>query len=205
MKGLTLRGAIPEGAGPPACMPRLPRQEVADGIFHVYARGNDRRDLFLDELDRTRYLRLLQRAVQHCRWRLLSYCLMPNHVHLLVETPEANLGKGMQQVHAPYAQAFNRKHGRCGHVFQGRYGAVRVTDDPQLITVVRYIARNPVTAGLADEPARWLWSSHRAIAGLTARPDWLATPRLLELLSGWTLDPLEAYATLTCRAGSDPS
>ena len=186
-------------------MPRLPRQEVAGGVFHVYARGNDRRDLFLDALDHERYLRLLGRATLHCRWHLLAYCLMPNHVHLLVETPETNLAKGMQQIHAPYAQAFNKKHGRCGHVFQGRYGATAVADDPQLITVVRYIARNPVSAGLAAHPAAWPWSSHRAIAGATAHPDWLAAPRLLELLSGWTPDPLEAYATLTSTEGSDPS
>ena len=186
-------------------MPRLPRQEVAGGVFHVYARGNDRRDLFLDQLDHERYLRLLARSVHHCRWGLLSYCLMSNHLHLLVETPETNLGKGMQQIHSPYAQAFNKRHGRCGHVFQGRYGAVSVTDDPQLITVVRYIARNPVSGGLAAHPDEWLWSSHRAVKDATVRPDWLAAPRLLELLSGWTADPLEAYAMLTSSEGSDPS
>ena len=178
-------------------MPRLPRQEVADGVFHVYARGNDRRDIFLDAMDRGRYLHLLEGAVRECRWHLLSYCLMPNHVHLLVETPEPNLAKGMQRMHSPYAQAFNKRHGRCGHVFQGRYGAVSVADDAQLITVVRYIARNPVTAGLAGDPADWPWSSHRAVTDSTVRPDWVAASRLLELLSAGTSDPLEAYATIT--------
>ena len=200
-----MKGANDAARRPLSYMPRLPREEVAGGIFHVYARGNDRRDLFLDPLDHTRYLRLLERAVRHCRWHMLSYCLMPNHVHLLVETPEANLGQGMHHAHGPYAQLFNKKHGRCGHVFQSRYGAVRVKDDPQLITVVRYVARNPVTAGLVEHPAEWSWSSHRATVDASCRPDWLATPRLLELLSGWTPDPLEAYETLTSTEGTGTS
>ena len=186
-------------------MPRLPREEVAGGIFHVYARGNDRRDLFLDPLDHTRYLRLLERAVRQCRWQLLSYCLMPNHVHLLVETPEPTLGRGMHHVHGPYAQAFNKRHGRFGHVFQSRYGAVRIADDPQLITVVRYIARNPAAADLVTDPAEWKWSSHRATVDEGSRPDWLATSRLLALLSGWTPDPLDAYLTLTSAEGTGTS
>ncbi len=164
-------------------MPRKPRQEVAGGVFHVYARGNDRNDVFLDATDRRKYLSLLARAVGRHRWLLLGYCLMPNHVHLLVETPERNLARGMHRLHSPYAQVFNRRHGRVGHVFQGRYGAVQVTTEAYFSTVVRYIAVNPVSAGLVELPCDWPWSSHRAVAGREDAPPWLAVSRLRQLLA----------------------
>ena len=100
-------------------MPRKPREEVVDGIFHVYARGNDKRLIYWDEVDRQIYLQALGAVVERCRWRLLAFCLMDNHVHLLVETPDANLGTGMQRLHSDYAQQFNQRHGRSGHVFRG--------------------------------------------------------------------------------------
>ena len=177
-------------------MPRHPREEVAGGLFHVYARGNDRRDIFVGIDDYRRYLVFLVRAVRRQRWNLLAFCLMPNHVHLLVETPEPNLARGMQRAHSGYAQDFNQRHGRSGHLFQGRYGAVRITTDPQLVAVARYIARNPVEAALAGAPGDWPWSSHRVAAGSDPAPSWLANDRLMELLSGWTRDPSGAYALL---------
>src|ERR687896_722074 len=108
-------------------MPRRPRQEVAGGINHVFARGNNRGHVFIDDTDRRAYLTTLGRVTRWKRWRCLAYCLMPNHVHLLLETPQANLGAGMQYLHGSYANEFNERHGRFGHVFQGRYGSVLVT------------------------------------------------------------------------------
>jgi REP element-mobilizing transposase RayT len=183
-------------------MARKPRQEVAGGIFHVYARGNDRAELFLDDKDRRKYLAVLGRAVRRQDWQLLGYCLMPNHVHLLVETPRPTLGIGMHQLHSPYALAFNRRHGRVGHVFQGRYGAVLVEQEAYFTTVVRYIAVNPAAAGLVEVPADWPWSSHRAIAGFEDPPPWLGMRRLLELLSTWSLDPQHSYRELTRPKGA---
>jgi REP element-mobilizing transposase RayT len=139
-------------------MPRKPRQECEGGVFHVYARGNARSAIFVDDADRLAYLRLLGRAVKHWRWVLHAFCLMPNHVHLLLETPQANLGRGMQQLHGMYARDFNDRHGRPGHLFQGRYGAVLIRDDHQLEVVKAYIRLNPVTAGLCDAPDDWPWS-----------------------------------------------
>jgi len=176
-------------------MARKLRQEVTDGVFHVYARGNNRDVLFLDSTDRRKYLSLLGRAVRCQGWELLGYCLMPNHVHLLVETPQPNLAAGIQRVHSPYAQIFNRRHGRVGHVFQGRYGAVRVDTNAYFATVARYVAMNPVTAGLVHLPCDWPWSSHRAAAGQEDAPPWLAVGRLHELLDGD--DKRLAYAALT--------
>ena len=160
-------------------VPRKPREELAGAIHHVYARGNAKQLIYRDDTDRTRYLLLLGHVVLRQRWRCLAYCLMDNHVHLLIETPEPNLGRGMQRLHGLYAQAFNRRYSRTGHVFQGRFGAVRIRSDAQLLVAARYIARNPVDGGLCVEPADWPWGSHAA-AATQHGPAWLDTPRLLD-------------------------
>jgi putative transposase len=144
-------------------MPRRPREEFPGAIHHVYARGNDRREIFVDDDDRHAYIHLLRRAIRTQAWHCLGYCLMDNHVHLLIETPKPNLGRGMQRLHSRYAELLNGRQQRVGHVFQGRYGAVRVEHDEQLWAVVAYIARNPVTAGLCAHPREWPWSSHAAM------------------------------------------
>ena len=106
---------------------------------------------------------MLAQAVRRQRWSCLAYCLMHNHIHLLVETPQPNLGAGMQRLHGLYAQTFNKRHKRCGHLFQGRYGGDRVRTDEQLLTAARYIALNPVEAGLCERPDEWPWSSHAGV------------------------------------------
>src|SRR5262249_26297523 len=141
-------------------MAQQPRHEAAGAIHHVYARGNRRQEIFVDDDDRRTYLAMLGSATRRCRWRCLAFCLMTNHVHLLIETAEPNLGRGMQMVHAPYAQTFNRRHRRVGHLFQGRYGAERIRSDAQVVTTLRYIALNPVTAGACADARDWRWSSH---------------------------------------------
>ena len=146
-------------------------------MHHAYARGNDKIDIYRDDHDRGLYLALLGRVVLRQRWRCLAYCLMHNHVHLLIETREANLAAGMQLLHGMYAQCFNRRHSRAGHLFQGRYGGVRMASDAQLILAARYIALNPVEAGLRADPAAWPWSSHAAALEATG-PPWLDLPRL---------------------------
>jgi putative transposase len=164
-------------------MARKPREEDEGAIHHVFARGNRSATIFVDDGDRHRYLRLLARTVRRQRWDCLSYCLMSNHLHLLIGTPIPNLGVGMQRLHGDYALAFNKRHGYVGHVFQGRYGAVRVKTDEQLVTVVRYIAANPATAALRPRAEDWEWSSAAALGGGPA-PSWLAVDRLLSLVSG---------------------
>jgi REP element-mobilizing transposase RayT len=140
-------------------MARRHRQELEGGVFHVYARGNAKGAIFRDDSDRRAYLGLLARAVRHCGWVLHAYCLMENHIHLLVETPHPNLGKGMQFLHGTYARDFNDRHGRSGHLFQGRYGSVLMKDDNQFQIVKGYIELNPVTAGLCDAAEDWPWSA----------------------------------------------
>jgi putative transposase len=147
-------------------MPRPIRPKLAGGIHHVTSRGNDRQSVFRDDADRTRYMGGLRDVVNRYGWRCLTYCLLDNHVHLLVMTPEPTLGVGMQRLNGRYAQRFNARHGRSGHVWQGRYHSELVRRDAHLLEAVRYIALNPVRAGLCETPEAWRWSGHRALAGL---------------------------------------
>jgi putative transposase len=194
--GLTPPGGGKHVGGTKTGMPRRLREEQAGGVFHVYARGVDKCNIYRNDEDRRAYLRLLGRVVERQRWRCLSYCLMPNHIHLLLSTPEPNLGNGIQLIHGRYAQSFNTRYERVGHLFQGRYGAVPVTGDAQLWTTVAYIAANPVTAGLTPDPRKWLWGSHRALSGLDDPPPWLAVRELMELLSAQGRDGAGRYREL---------
>jgi putative transposase len=182
-------------------VPRKPRAEVEAGLFHVFARGNDKRVIYRDDRDRRTYLQLLQSTVTHFRWRLLAYCLMDNHVHLLLETREANLGDGMRRLHGSYAQRFHARHGSSGHLFQGRYGSVRITTDEQLWTVAVYIAMNPVEAGLCLRADDWAWSSHSMVLSGSA-PDWIDVPHLLEHFAAAGGDGRGRYADMFLKGQS---
>jgi REP element-mobilizing transposase RayT len=174
-------------------MPRPPRPELAGGIHHVYSRGAVRQPIFIDDLDRQRYLSLLARVVARLEWRCLSYCLMGNHMHLLIETPHPNLGRGVQLLHGNYGWTFNRRHAGSGHVFGARFGSELITTDAQLWVTVSYIVHNPVKAGLSPTPEAWPWSSHTAV--LSRRwPRWLAVARLLAHFGQVGGDPLQRYA-----------
>jgi REP element-mobilizing transposase RayT len=174
-------------------MARQLRQDVEAGVHHVYARGNGRQAIFLGDADREFYLRLLGATVMRLRWSCLAYCLMTNHVHLLIETREPNLSGGMQRVHGQYAAAFNRRHKSCGHLFQGRFGSTRIEDDRQLATTLAYLAHNPEEAGLGTA---WPWSSHYAM--LTDRaPRWLDVEAVHGYLRAAGGDPRLRYRELT--------
>lgn len=143
-------------------MPRLARNEIAAGIWHVYARGVERRSIFVDDDDRRRYLQLLALVVSTFGWRCLGYCLMPNHVHLLIETREPNLGKGMHSLHGRYARHFNDRHARVGHLFQSRFGSKEIAGPLEVVSVLSYIAANPVHADLCARAEDYRWSSDPA-------------------------------------------
>ena len=153
--------------------------------------------LFRDDGDYTAYLALLARAVGWMGWRCLSYCLMPNHVHLLLETPEPNLGAGMCRLHGDFAQAYNRRHGRRKYVFESRYGSRRIKDDAQLLTLLAYIARNPIEKSLCERPEDWPWSSHGDVIA-DRSPWWVADQRLMAYLEGISGggSPRQRYAEL---------
>ena len=164
-------------------MTRPLRIEVPDGIYHVTSRGNSGQPVFRDHVDRRMFLRTLARAIDRYGWRCLSYCLLGTHYHLLLQTPRPNLSIGMRHVNGVYAQRFNQRHERHGHVFQGRYKSVLVERDEHLLWLFRYIARNPVEAGLCSSAADWPWGSHPALLGI-APPDRLVDEDALALFGG---------------------
>jgi REP element-mobilizing transposase RayT len=125
------------------------------------------------------FLGVLAEVINRFKWRCHAYCLMGNHYQLLIETPEPNLSKGMRQLNGVYTQRFNRRHGRVGHVFQGRYKAIVVERDSYLKEVARYVVLNPVRAKRVQHPGDWPWSSYAMTAGKAASPVWLSTDWLL--------------------------
>ncbi|MDQ6996555.1 MAG: transposase, partial [Mariprofundus sp.] len=141
--------------------------------------GNARADIYLSDDDRAMFLDVLEHVVDRFGWLCHAYCLMTNHFHLMIETPQANLSRGMRQLNGVYTQRFNRSHGRVGHVFQGRFKSIVVDKDAYLLELSRYIVRNPVAAGMVDHAGDWPWSSYLATAGEVHVPDYLDTAWLL--------------------------
>ena len=152
---------------------------MPDAVHHVYARGNRRQAIFADDEDRFAYLRLLGRSVEERRWSCLAYCLMTNHLHLLVRTTWPNLGLGVGALLGRYARAFNLRHGVRSHLFHRPFGSKRAQDDATAMYFATYIALNPVRAGITARPERYAWSSHAAAAGLADAPPWLDRKGLL--------------------------
>jgi putative transposase len=165
-------------------MGEKPRPLVAGGIYHVTSRGNARQTICLDELDYLEVLRLVATVVGRFGFLCHSFCVLPNHYHLLIETPEPNLHKGMLLLNRTYARRFNRRYSRVGHVFQGPYGAELLQSDPHLLEVCRYIALNPVRAGLCDDPAEWRWSSYAGLAELAEEHSFVTRDLVHRLLGG---------------------
>jgi len=164
-------------------MARPIRIEYEGGVYHVTSRGNARQDIFADSNDYRTFFMVLADVVERYRWIVHAYCLMDNHYHLLVETPQANLSHGMRQLNGVYTQKYNRSHNLVGHLFQGRYKAFIVEKDVYLLELSRYIALNPVRAGLASSPEEWPWSSYGSTAGMKPRESFLHTDWLLSLFS----------------------
>lgn len=184
-------------------MPRPPRLEFSGAVYHVIARGNEQRDVFRDDSDRELYLRRLARYQVRFRFRLYAYCLMTNHVHLALETGAVPLSRIVLALHGSYAQAFNLRHGRVGHLFQGGHKAYLVQKTTYLQALVRYIHENPVRAGLVHHAADYRWSSDRFYRGKTA-PDWLDPPGLLQLLGADPARAARRYRSLMESRLTDP-
>jgi REP element-mobilizing transposase RayT len=176
-------------------MTRRLRQEFEAGVHHVYARGNNRQAIYRSDADRHIYLRLLERTIARHRWSCLAYCLMTNHLHLLIETREPNLSTGMQRMQGRYASDFNRRYRRSGTLYEGRYHSVPVLDDRQLVATLAYIAANPEAAGICAAED-WPWSSHAAMLNGTA-PAWLDVEAVHAYLEAAGGDPVLEYRRLT--------
>jgi putative transposase len=142
------------------------RRQYAHGIYHVAAHGSDDRVLFRDDADRRAFLKHLATTFALLDLRIVSYCLMTNHHHLLVVTPDARIADGLHDLHGGYARIHNRRHGRRAHLFRAHPLARRIEDDDDLKSTDRYIARNPCEAGIVLDPFDWPWSSASAHAAL---------------------------------------
>jgi REP element-mobilizing transposase RayT len=156
-------------------MTRPLRIEFPGALYHLTARGNAQQSIFRDDRDRHSFLQILGKTLSDCKGLCHAYCLMSNHYHLLMETPDANLSRIMKQINGIYTQRFNRRHQRVGHVFQGRFKSIIVDKDAYLLELCRYIVLNPVRAGMVDDPGRYRWSSFKATAGMIKPPDFLST------------------------------
>jgi putative transposase len=162
-------------------MSRPLRIEFAGALYHVQARGNAGRPIFLDDSDRHRFLEVLEAVASRYHLVCYAYCLMNETYDLLVETPEANISRAMRQLNGVYGLYFRRRHGRKGHVFRGRFRARLLEKEPYLPEVSRQVALRPVRSGLVAHPSDWPWSSYRAAVGEAPAPGFLAC--------GWFGDP----------------
>jgi REP element-mobilizing transposase RayT len=160
-------------------MARPLRIEYPGAVYHVTSRGNEKKPVFKDDSDRLNFLNTLQHVNKRYNWICHAYCLMTNHYHILIETPDGNLALGMRQMNGVYTQLFNKRHGRTGHLFQGRYKAILIQKDSHLLEVCRYVVLNPVRAKMVEKPDDWKWSSYLATAGRVTSHSSLTTDWVL--------------------------
>jgi putative transposase len=163
-------------------MPRPPRLEFANAVYHVTSRGVRRSAIFRDDNDRASLLAISALAFDEGNAQAFAYCLMGNHYHFVLQTRQANLSALMHRINSVYSAAFNRRHGLGGTVFEARFKAIHVDRDRHLLEACRYVDLNPVRAGLIASAADWAWSSHAAHTGRRPSPRWLATAELHGLL-----------------------
>jgi REP element-mobilizing transposase RayT len=186
-------------------MARPLRLEFTGALYHVTARGDRQEDIYEDDNDRKAFLSVLESVCENYNWICHAYCLMGNHYHLLIETPDANLSRGMRQLNGVYTQTFNRAHRRVGHVFQGRYKAILVEKDSYLLELSRYIVLNPVRAGMVASPKDWPWSSYRATAGQVKGPEYLNVEWLLATFAKTKLAAIKQYKEFVAEGKSQSS
>lgn len=160
-------------------MARPLRIEYPGAVYHITSRGNARQDIFLDDGDRAVFLEVFAQAGDRFNWLCHAYCLMGNHFHLLVETVDPTLARGMRHLNGVYTQAFNRRRARSGHLLQGRYKAILVEKDSHLLELARYVVLNPVRAQMVRSCKDWRWSSYRATAGQEPPAPFLTTEWVL--------------------------
>ena len=175
-------------------MTRPVRIQFENALYHITSRGDRREAIYEDDTDRLAFLKILGDVIGTYNWICHAYCLMSNHYHLVIETPDANLSKGMRQLNGVYTQVSNRRHGRAGHLFQGRYKAILVDGDSYFLALNRYVVLNPVRAGMVAQPNDWPWSSYPAMIGDINSPKWLCTDSLLAQFSTEREEAIHRYA-----------
>jgi putative transposase len=160
-------------------MARPLRIEFPGAIYHVTSRGNDKKVIFMGDSDRDKFLKILTQVNKKYRWICHAYCLMDNHYHLLIETPEGNLSLGMKHLNGVYTQMVNLENQKTGHLFQGRFKAILIQKESHLLEVCRYVVLNPVRARMVKQPGDWKWSSYMPTVGKCAPQPCLTTKWIL--------------------------
>jgi putative transposase len=186
-------------------MARPLRLEFPHALYHVTARGDGREDIYVSDEDRLAWLDTLGQVCARFNWVCHAYCLMSNHYHIVVETPNANLSKGMRQLNGVYTQWFNRTHQRVGHVFQGRFKAILVEKDSYLLELARYVVLNPLRAKMVRRIEQWPWSSYRATCGQVPPPAWLHTDFVLSQFGSQRARAVTKYVAFVHEGKGLPS
>lgn len=186
-------------------MARPLRIEFSGALYHVTSRGDGQENIYRAATDKLAFLDVLGEVCERFSWVIHAYCLMDNHYHLLIETPNANLAKGMRQLNGVYTQTFNRAHARVGHVFQGRYKAILVQKEAYLLELARYIVLNPVRARMVRRAKDWPWSSYLAMAGQAEGPRWLHVDWILSVFGQHKSSAMEQYQKFIAAGKNQPS
>jgi putative transposase len=167
-------------------MSRPLRDLYKGAIYHITSRGNRRARIFVDDTDRHIWYHIFTETAARCNLQVYALCLMPNHYHFLVETPDANISNAMHYLNGKYAQKFNWRHSLTGHLLQGRYEAENINRQEHLLELLRYVVLNPVRAALVGHPDEWGWSTHSHISGKSEPPAWLNTAWVIAQFPGAT-------------------
>jgi len=174
-------------------MARPLRIEYPGAVYHITSRGNARDVIYVTDVDRHNFLEVLATTVKKYNWLCHAYCLLDNHYHLIIETPDPNLSLGMRQLNGVYTQVFNRTNQRVGHVFQGRYKSILIEKESYLLELCRYVVLNPVRAGMVPEPDSWKWSSYKNTAYVRPKPYFLTTDWILGHFSDNSSEARQRY------------
>ena len=186
-------------------MARPLRLEYPGAIYHITARGNDGRGIYEDHDDRWDFLGRLKKVTAQRGWIVLAFCLMGNHYHLVLETPEANLARGMGQLNGGYAQYFNKQYNATGHLFQSRYQALLVQDGKYLLNAIRYTVLNPVRAGLCNSPEQYSYSSYRETISESSRGRIADVDTVLSLFGRELADARKAFGEFVAAGRDAPA
>lgn len=142
-------------------MPRRSRKRIESGVYHIMLRGNERKDIFLDEEYKQKIIEILTKARKNDSFKVYAYCVMDNHLHIVIKERDDSISRILKQIATSYAYYYNKKHCRVGHVFQDRFKSEGIKDDGQLLEVIRYVHNNPVKAGIVRRVGDYKWSSYR--------------------------------------------
>jgi putative transposase len=181
-------------------MARPPRLQKPGGLYHVTARGIRGEPVYCDDIDRRSFMGLLDRVTQDTGWLCHAYCLLTNHFHLVLGTPEPNLSTGMHRLNSTYASRFNARHGFEGHLFGKRFYSEEVASEWHLLRLVRYVVLNPVRARLCARPGDWRWSSYRALVGLAPVPLFLAADEVLAYFGRTVSEARSSFCVFVAEA-----